>query len=68
MKGNESESLDECQKRVQDLEEENRTLRKSSDSFGHLAERLSQTLDRERRQRAERRASVRPSPDRRQQL
>ena len=48
------------------LEEENRQLRQSADSFGQLAERLNQELARERRSvDADRRRVPRESPDRR---
>jgi hypothetical protein len=41
--------LKECLTTVRTLEEENRQLRQSADSFGQLAERLNQELTRERR-------------------
>ena len=58
--------LKECLTTVQSLEEENRQLRQSADSFGQLAERLNQELSRERRSvDADRRREPRDSPDRR---
>jgi predicted RNase H-like nuclease (RuvC/YqgF family) len=58
--------LKECLTTVQTLEEENRQLRQSADSFGQLAERLNQELARERRSvDADRRREPRDSPDRR---
>jgi hypothetical protein len=41
--------LKECLTTVRTLEEENRQLRQSADSFGQLAERLNKELARERR-------------------
>ena len=41
--------LKECLTTVRTLEEENRQLRQSADSFGQLAERLNKQLARERR-------------------
>ena len=58
--------LKECLTTVRTLEEENRQLRQSADSFGQLAERLNQELARERRSvDADRRREPRDSPDRR---
>jgi len=58
--------LKECLTTVRTLEEENRQLRESADSFGQLAERLNQELTRERRNAdADRRRERRDSPDRR---
>ena len=58
--------LKECLTTVQTLEEENRQLRQSADSFGQLAERLNQELARERRSvDPDRRRAPRDSPDRR---
>jgi len=58
--------LKECLTTVRTLEEENRQLRQSADSFGQLAERLNQELTRERRSvDADRRRAPRDSPDRR---
>jgi predicted RNase H-like nuclease (RuvC/YqgF family) len=58
--------LKECLTTVQSLEEENRQLRQSADSFGQLAERLNQELSRERRSvDADRRRQAKDSPDRR---
>lgn len=58
--------LKECLTTVRTLEEENRQLRQSADSFGQLAERLNQELARERRSvDADRRRDPRDSPDRR---
>ena len=58
--------LKECLTTVQTLEEENRQLRQSADSFGQLAERLNKELARERRNAdADRRREPRDSPDRR---
>jgi FtsZ-binding cell division protein ZapB len=36
-----AEALEECEKKVEDLKEENAVLRHSSQSFGDLAERLN---------------------------
>ena len=58
--------LKECLTTVRTLEEENRQLRQSADSFGQLAERLNQELARERRSvDPDRRREPRDSPDRR---
>ena len=58
--------LKECLTTVRSLEEENRQLRQSADSFGQLAERLNKELARERRNAdADRRRAPRDSPDRR---
>ena len=58
--------LKECLTTVRTLEEENRQLRQSADSFGQLAERLNQELARERRSvDTDRRRVPRESPDRR---
>ena len=58
--------LKECLTTVQSLEEENRQLRQSADSFGQLAERLNQELARERRGLdPDRRREPRDNPDRR---
>jgi septal ring factor EnvC (AmiA/AmiB activator) len=58
--------LKECLTTVRSLEEENRQLRQSADSFGQLAERLNKELARERRNaEADRRREPRDSPDRR---
>jgi len=56
---------DDCRKRIEQLEEENDYLRRSSEEFGRLAERLNEELQRERRGGADRRALPRSSPDRR---
>lgn len=58
--------LKECLTTVRTLEEENRQLRQSADSFGQLAERLNKELARERRNAdADRRREPRDSADRR---
>jgi predicted RNase H-like nuclease (RuvC/YqgF family) len=58
--------LKECLTTVRTLEEENRQLRQSADSFGQLAERLNVELARERRSvDTDRRREPRDSPDRR---
>lgn len=58
--------LKDCLTTVQHLEEENRHLRHAADSFGQLAERLNEALDRERRvASSDRRHESRASQDRR---
>jgi predicted RNase H-like nuclease (RuvC/YqgF family) len=60
--------LKDCLATVQHLEEENRHLRNAAASFGQLAERLNEALDRERRvATGDRRHESRPSQDRRGQ-
>jgi hypothetical protein len=46
----EGEELSRCKDELRALQEENRHLRQAAASFGDLAERLSDQLDRERRQ------------------
>jgi len=59
--------LRDCEQKIEQLEEENRHLRQASSTFGQLAERLTSTLDRERRIAAsDRRHRPRHYPDRRQ--
>jgi hypothetical protein len=65
MSEDEPRALEECQDQVRRLEEENRELRRSASAFGHLAERLNNTLQTERRFRADRRAAPRPNTERR---
>ena len=58
--------LKACLTTVRTLEEENRQLRESADSFGQLAERLNVELARERRSvDTDRRREPRDRPDRR---
>ncbi len=66
------EELRECQKTVEDLEEEkshlreeNHHLRQAAGVFGQLAERLNVTLRNERRKSEDRRRLNRSTPDRR---
>ena len=54
-----------CLKRIEQLEEENRQLRRAADSFGRLAERLNDQLIQERRRGGERRREARDTKDRR---
>lgn len=57
--------LTECLTTVRTLEEENRQLRQSADSFGQLAERLNKELARERRSvDTDRRREPRGGPER----
>jgi hypothetical protein len=58
-------TLQECEDRVKELEEENQHLRAASDSFGQLAERLNVTLQQERRAGNDRRQEPRPHGERR---
>jgi hypothetical protein len=60
-----SQALDECRETVQKLEEENAHLRESADAFGHLAERLNETLRAERRTTTDRRRAPREGANRR---
>jgi hypothetical protein len=67
--------LEECQKTVQQLEEqtsqleeENRHLRQAAGVFGQLAERLNVTLREERRKADDRRAQQRNGVDRRHEV
>jgi ABC-type transporter Mla subunit MlaD len=60
------DALKDCLTTVQHLEEENRHLRNAAASFGQLAERLNEALDRERRvANTDRRQESRLSQDRR---
>ena len=60
--------LTDCLTTVQHLEEENRHLRNAAASFGQLAERLNEALDRERRvASSDRRHESRHNQDRRGQ-
>jgi hypothetical protein len=60
------DELQRCQAEIQRLEAENRDLRRASESFGHLAERLNRKLHEERRLRtADRRQMPRETPERR---
>lgn len=52
-------------KRIEQLEEENRELRRAADSFGRLAERLNDQLIQERRRGGDRRREQRNTTDRR---
>lgn len=61
---NTEELLEECQETVRQLQEENADLRAAAGTFGHLAERLNETL-RERRRQGERRQVPRDVVDRR---
>lgn len=59
-------TLQECEEKIKELEEENQHLRDASDAFGQLAERLNQTLQEERRiAGSDRRQQPRPYGDRR---
>jgi hypothetical protein len=58
------ELLEECQETIRELQEENANLRAAAGAFGHLAERLNETL-RERRLQADRRQTIRDDSDRR---
>jgi FtsZ-binding cell division protein ZapB len=56
-----AEALEECQKRVEHLKEENAVLRHSSQSFGDLAERLNRkqkAVEEKRRQPRKRRRAA----------
>jgi predicted RNase H-like nuclease (RuvC/YqgF family) len=54
-----------CLKRLEQLEEENRQLRRAAEDFGRLAERLSVQLIEERRRVSDRRREPRETKDRR---
>jgi hypothetical protein len=54
-----------CRERLEELTEENAQLRRSAETFGRLAERLSKALHEERRKLGDRRGVPRPDPDRR---
>jgi hypothetical protein len=60
-----SRDLEGCEKKLEQLEEENAQLRQAAESFGLLAERLNTQLSHERRQGNDRRLEARPGPDRR---
>jgi hypothetical protein len=49
----------ECQKQLEQLEQENRLLRQSAEQFGELADRLNNALRAERRAGADRRQAAR---------
>jgi hypothetical protein len=56
-----AEALEECKEKVEHLEEENAVLRRSSQTFGDLAERLNQkhkAVDGKRRQPRKRRRTA----------
>ena len=55
----------ELEEAVRNLQEENQQLRSAARAFGDLAERLSLSLDAERRQAADRRRLPRWTEDRR---
>lgn len=58
--------LKDCLTTVQELEEENRQLRRAAASFGQLAERLNEALGHERRvAEGDRRREPRPARERR---
>ena len=60
------DALKECEQKIKQLEEENRTLRLASGVFGQLAERLTSRLNNERRMTAtDRRLRPRHYPERR---
>ncbi len=60
------DELARCEAEIQRLTAENRDLRRASEAFGHLAERLNQELRAERRLKAtDRREAPRGTPDRR---
>lgn len=65
MKG---DDLSRCIDELDALREENRALRQAATTFGDLAERLSERLERERRKdTGDRRRADRETPDRRNQ-
>lgn len=47
------QALEECKETVKELKVENEELRGAADTFGELAERLNQTLRKERSQKAD---------------
>ena len=60
------DELARCEAEIRRLRAENLDLRRASETFGHLAERLNQELRAERRLRpADRRQAPRGTPDRR---
>ncbi len=60
------DELKRCHAEIRRLKAENQDLRRASESFGYLAERLNQELRAERRSRtSDRRETQRDSPDRR---
>lgn len=60
------DELRRCLEEIRRLKVENQDLRRASEAFGHLAERLNQELYAERRRRAaDGRQSSRGVPDRR---
>jgi len=61
-----NDELKRCHAELRRLQVENQDLRRASESFGHLAERLNRELGAERRLRtADRREKSRDLPDRR---
>ena len=63
---NSPKTLQECEEKVKELEEENQHLREASSAFGQLAERLNNTLQAERRiAGSDRRQRPRPYGERR---
>ena len=59
-------TLQECEEKLKQLEEENEHLREASRAFGQLAERLNHTLQEERRSAgSDRRQRPRPYAERR---
>jgi len=64
---NSPKTLQECEEKLKQLEEENQHLREASRAFGQLAERLNNTLQDERRiAESDRRQRPRPYGERRQ--
>jgi hypothetical protein len=64
---NSPKTLQECEDKLKELEEENQHLREASHAFGQLAERLNVTLQEERRTAgSDRRQRPRPPGERRQ--
>ncbi len=62
----EEEELKRCHAEIRRLKAENQDLRRASESFGYLAERLNTELRAERRLNAtDRRQTPRDTPDRR---
>jgi predicted RNase H-like nuclease (RuvC/YqgF family) len=63
---NSPKTLQECEEKLKQLEEENHHLREASRAFGQLAERLNNTLQEERRTAgSDRRQRPRPYGERR---
>ncbi len=60
------DELTRCHEEIRRLTAENQDLRRASETFGYLAERLNQALRAERRLRdTDRRQAPRETPDRR---